>query len=115
MELENVKVGDKLMSISGRAFSNKKSLQISAVERITKTQIVLSRDRRVRKDSGREIGRTSVWDGTVYWIEYDEKVIKEISEHNFNINVDRAKKELIRLGVFDRRVLDALISEIGDE
>ncbi len=116
MNLENVKVGDRLMSTSGNTFSNKKPLRLSYVERLTKTQIVLSNGEKIKKTNGRQIGSGgSVWNSYVNWISFNLKLSTEISNHNFQVDLDRATKELSDLGLLKKSILVELIDRVVNE
>lgn len=54
-DLENIKPGDLVF------YSTSRTVGIDTVQRVTKTQVILSGDRRFRKSNGKMVGRDT-WD-----------------------------------------------------
>lgn len=103
--LENLKVGDKVF------YNSSATIGIYKINRLTKTQIILSNKQRFRKKDGRLVGDDNMWSETRISLLTPEGIEK--------ITLVKLRKEAIRLRdnlaiPLDKETLKKLIAEFAE-
>ncbi len=107
MNLEHLKVGDKVMITD----SFRLTYSVKTIDRVTKTQIICG-NTKIKRVDGYEIGSGQMkWSPSTYWKEYDVAQILKIKESTDMRKLDRARKVLKNEGVYDKEMLTMLLKD----